>query len=94
MLSGPGRRFGKVTGIRKFLRKIACDLGECPKLRKRHGLENDLIIPLFDQNFRALEAKCLRQADGLATSMLKDFCGIHIYTLYLFLKAVKRRELR
>jgi hypothetical protein len=26
--------------------------------------------------------------------MLKDFCGIHIYTLYLFLKDVKRRELR
>jgi hypothetical protein len=84
MLSGPGRRFGKVTGIRKFLRKILRDLGECPKLRKRHGLENDLIIPLFDENFRAFEAKRLRQANGLAASMLEDFCGIHIYILYLF----------
>lgn len=81
MLGGPGRWSGKVTGIRKFFRKVACYLGECPELRKRHGLENDLIVPLFDQNFRALESKRLRQTDGLATSMLEDFCGIHIYSL-------------
>ncbi len=81
MFGGPGRRFGKVTRIRKFFRKAACDLGKCPELGKRHGLENDLVAVLFNKNFLALEAKCLRQANGLAASMLEDFCGIHSFCM-------------
>jgi hypothetical protein len=66
--------------------KVARHVPDGAEVRQRTGSrpEDDGIIPLFDQNFRALEAKCLRQANGLAASMLEDFCGAHIYTVYLF----------
>ena len=52
--------------------------------RVRGRPEDDGIIPLFDQNFSAFEAKCFWQADGLAAAMLEDLCGVHSYRVYLF----------
>ena len=77
-----GRRTGKVCGIGKFFRKIASDFGEGPPFPFRHGLEHDLFAMLLDEHFGAFEAKGFREADGLAASVLEDFC-CHIYSLYL-----------
>lgn len=83
---GPGRRIGKVGGFRFVFGKVTRHVPDGAEVRQRvRGRpEDDGIIPLFDQNFSALEAKCLWQADGLAAAVLEDLRGVHSYRVYLF----------
>jgi len=80
---GPGWRLRKIFGIGKLFREIAGDFGEGPELRRRHRLQDHGFAMFFDQDLGALEAEGLREADCLAAPVLEDFCGRHIYTMYL-----------
>lgn len=96
MFLWPGRRLGEAGGIRVLLGKVTGHVPNGAEVRQRilGRPEDDGIIPLFDENFRAPEAKRLRQANGLAASTLEYFRSLLIYRLYLFLFRLKRRELR
>lgn len=72
---------GKVTALGKLFRQIAPNLSKRPKLWRRHRCENDLVALFRDQNLVTLETESLRQPDGLAAPMLKNFRGLHSYRL-------------
>jgi hypothetical protein len=68
---------------------VASDFGERPELRRRQWLEYDFLAVFFDLNLGALKAEGLRQAYGLAPSMLENLGSNHIYTLYLYSALLK-----
>ena len=96
MFLWPGRWLGEAGGIRVVLEKVTGHVPDGAEVRQRTvgRPKDDGIIPLFDQDFRALEAKRLRQADGLAAPMLEDFCGYPIYIVYLCQRGVNPQEFR
>ena len=79
MLRRPGRWRGKIAGIGKRFREVAGDFGERAKFFRGHGLEQDVVAMLFDQDLGAVEPEGLREADGLTASVAKDFGSEHSY---------------
>gem|GEM_PF-2829649 len=73
----------EIDSVWEVLREVAGDFGEGFELGVANRTQHHLITVFFDENLRARESEGLRQAHGLAASMLKDFCCRRSYVLYL-----------